>query len=130
MQHRKSQIVPELWVAAQRRTCFLEVAERLQILLVFVESQAEVVENLCGALRVKRAEILVRRLLFVSIGFGCCLATTTSAALALALSKWLCEAFAHDLQLILFILAAGARGSRCRHIDRDVLGYFKELESL
>ena len=130
MQHGKTQVVPELWIAAQRRACLLKVAERLQIFLVFVEGKTKVVENLCCTLRVQRAEVLMRRLLIVAVSFSSSLATITSATLALSLCKRLSEAFSHNLQLILFSLAASARSSCSWHIDCDVLGHFKELESL
>ena len=63
VENRQAKIVPQLWITSQSVRGFLKVAEGLQVLAILVEAQPKVVQNLSRALRIKRAEVLMRRLL-------------------------------------------------------------------
>ena len=63
VENRQAKIVPQLWITSQSVRGFLKVAEGLQVLAILVEAQPKVVQNLSRTLRIKRAEVLMRRLL-------------------------------------------------------------------
>ena len=63
VENGQAKIVPQLWITSQSVRGFLKVAEGLQVLAVLVEAQPKVVQNFSCALRVKRTEVLMRRLL-------------------------------------------------------------------
>ena len=131
MQDTESKIVPQLWISTQWIRCFFKVLKGLQILAFFVESQAEIEQNLCTSLWVQATDILMRG--------GVCRLSSLLILLALLLSTWsalgkrLWVSISNHLKLHFLGVVALIRSSHIvglGYLNSHILSYLEKLERL